>query len=189
MKNLSYILCIVALSSCNKIEEKIDKTTQVIQTKAEEQVQKAVQNTINKSVEQILNGEEVPFETLFPQGDSNIILDYKAKMVNLPTGDKVVIMHYRSDPSLLFPLLEQQPTTDEAKSDKNVVKIDGKSFVQKLKFIEKFLPEGTLDTAFLDDMKSEKNLEFYRLMRFPNKSTLIVDSKKQKVYQIVEIKS
>ena len=119
MKNLSYVLCIVALSSCNKIEEKIDKTTQVIQTKAE----------------------------------------------------------------------EQQPTTDEAKSDKNVVKIDGKSFVQKLKFIEKFLPEGTLDTAFLDDMKSEKNLEFYRLMRFPNKSTLIVDSKKQKVYQIVEIKS
>ena len=84
--------------------------------------------------------------------------------------------------------METQPTTDEVKSDKEVRKIDGQKFVDQLSFFEKFIPEGVLDTSFLEQIKTDKTLEFYKINRLPNKSTIIVNPRNNTIYQFVEVK-
>ena len=84
--------------------------------------------------------------------------------------------------------METQPTTDEVKSDKEVRKIDGQKFVDQLSFFEKCIPEGVLDTSFLKKIKTDKTLEFYKINRLPNKSTIIVNPRNNTIYQFVEVK-
>ncbi|RTZ45877.1 hypothetical protein EJ377_14105 [Chryseobacterium arthrosphaerae] len=66
----------------------------------------------------------------------------------------------------MLPFLEGQPTSDENKSDKKARKIDGQSIVDKLSFVSKFLPDNTFDTSLLEDIKNDKNIEYYKLKDF-----------------------
>ena len=44
-----------------------------------------------------------------------------------------------------------------------------------------------LDTNFLNEIKTDKSIEFYRIKRFPNKSTIIVNPQTSVIYQFVEV--
>ena len=55
-------------------------------------------------------------------------------------------------------------------------------------FLKKFLPKNSIDTTFLNSIKSDKNIEYYKVKRFPNSSTIIYNPKNNVVYQFVEVK-
>lgn len=82
----------------------------------------------------------------------------------------------------------EQPTTDETKSKKDFEKVDGKAIVDKLKFFENFIPANTIDTSFFDEIKTNKPIEYYKIKRFPNSSTVIFNPKTEMRYQFVEVK-
>lgn len=67
-------------------------------------------------------------------------------------------------------------------------KVDGTVIVEKITFFEKFLPPNSIDTSFLDDIKNDKNIEYYKVKRFPNASTIIYNPKSGMVYHFVEVK-
>ena len=192
MKRILYIAAGISLMSCSQIEEKINQTIDnaatTVKEKAQEKVTETINTTISESINSVANGQNVEFNQVFPDVDPNIVAEYSGKKVTFPNGSSAVIMRYKSDASLLIPQLEKQITTDEAKSDTKAQKIDGQSFIDKLSFFEKFIPAGTFDTSFLEELKTDKSLEFYKLNRFPNKSTIIVNPKTSKIYQFVEIK-
>lgn len=189
-----YILPVVTavlLMSCNKIEEKIDqtvqKTTEIVQEKAQKVVEETVKKTVDESINSLTNSQNVQFNNLFRSSGKSFITEEKGKKFTLPNGTKGYIFKYKADKAVLIPFLESQPTTDENKSDKTARKIDGQSIIDKISFIEKFLPENVIDTGFLQDIKSDKNIEYYRLKRFPNKSTIIYNPKSKTVLQYVEV--
>lgn len=192
MKKTFLALAAIAIVSCSQVEEKINETiettTNSVKEKAQAQVEETVGNTLNESLNKFVKSEDVTFQQVFPTSDAKLITEYKGKKIALPDGSNVILMKYKSNELDLIPMLEKEPSIDETKSDKVATKIDGETFLNKFSILEKFIPEGTFETGFLDELKNDKNLKFYRLSRFPNKSTIIINPKTQKVYQFVEIK-
>lgn len=189
-----YILPVIPVFlfiSCNKIEEKIDqtvqKTTETVQQKAQQAVEETVKKTVSESLNSLTNSQDVKFNQVFPDGGKSVVSEETGKKFKFPNGSEGYIFKYKSDIAVLLPFLEKQPTSDENKSEKTARKIHGQSIIDKISFVSKFLPENTLDTSFLEDIKNDKNIEYYRLKRFPNNSTIIYNPKTQTIIQYVEV--
>lgn len=189
-----YILPVIPvflLISCNKIEEKIDqtvqKTTETVQQKAQQAVEETVKKTVSESINSLTNSQDVKFNEVFPDGGKPVVTEDTGKKFKFPNGSEGYIFKYKADIAALLPFLEKQPSSDESKSDKAARKIDGQSIIDKITFVSKFLPENTFDTSFLEDIKNDKNIEYYRLKRFPNNSTIIYNPKNQTIIQYVEV--
>nr|WP_315026638.1 hypothetical protein [uncultured Chryseobacterium sp.] len=189
-----YILPVMAtllLISCNKIEEKINQTvqetTETVQQKTQQVVEETVKNTVSESINSLTSSQDVKFNEVFPNTGPSIVSEEKGKKFKFPTGSEGYIFKYKADIALLLPVLEGQPTSDESKSDKTARKIDGQSIIDKISFVSKFLPENTFDTSFLDDIKTDKNIQYYKLKRFPNSSTIIYNPQNKTVLQYVEV--
>ncbi|MEI3789987.1 MULTISPECIES: hypothetical protein [unclassified Chryseobacterium] len=189
-----YILPVIPallLLSCNKIEEKIDqtvqKTTETVQQKAQQAVEETVKKTVSESINSLTNSQDVKFSQVFPDDGKPVVSEETGKKFKFPNGSEGYIFKYKSDIAVLLPFLEKQPSSDESKSDKTAHKIDGQSIIDKISFVSKFLPENTIDTSFLEDIKNDKNIEYYKLKRFPNNSTIIYNPKNQTVIQYVEV--
>ncbi|SHG68292.1 hypothetical protein SAMN05421866_1208 [Chryseobacterium oranimense] len=189
-----YILPVIPvflLISCNKIEEKIDqtvqKTAETVQQKAQQAVEETVKKTVSESINSLTNSQDVKFNQVFPAEGKPIVTEDTGKKFKFPNGSEGYIFKYKSDIAVLLPFLEKQPSTDENKSDKTARKIDGQSIIDKISFVSKFLPENTIDTSFLEDIKNDKNIEYYKLKRFPNNSTIIYNPKNQTIIQYVEV--
>jgi len=176
-----------SMLSCSKVEEKINETVQQTKQKVEQEAQKAVEKTVSESISSFSNAEDVQFNDVFKNSGENIVSEVTGKKFKFPNGTEGFIFKYKADKSQLIPLLENQPTTDENRSDKKIRKIDGQSIINKISFVEKFLPANTVDTGFIEQMKNDKNIEYYKLNRFPNKSTIIYNPKDQTVLQYIEI--
>lgn len=188
-----YILPVVTtflLVSCNKIEEKIDQTvqetTEKVQQKAQQAVEETVKKTVNESINSITNSQDVKFNEVFPNSES-LISEEKGKKIKLPTGTEGYVFKYKADITVLLPFLEKQATSDESKSEKTARKIDGQSIISKISLVSKFLPENTFDTSFLEDIKTDKSIQYYKLKRFPNSSTIIYNPKNKTIIQYVEV--
>ena len=185
---ISTLAFLIALS-CNKIEETVTSTVTTAQEKAQQKANELVQETVNEQLNKIVNAETVTFSSVFPHQNPTMLENETGRKVAFPNGAPFYIFRYKAtDRDLLLKTLVEQPTTDEAKSTKEFKKVDGASFVEKITFFEKFLPPNTVDTSFLDDIKNDKNVEFYKVNRFPNSSTVIYNPKNQMVYQFVEVK-
>ncbi|SHE76269.1 hypothetical protein [Chryseobacterium sp. OV279] len=189
-----YILPVIPVFlfiSCNKIEEKIDqtvqKTTETVQQKAQQAVEETVKKTVSESLNSLTNSQDVKFSQVFPDGGKPVVSEETGKKFKFPNGSEGYIFKYKSDIAVLLPFLEKQPTSDENKSEKTARKIDGQSIIDKISFVSKFLPENTFDTGFLEDIKNDKNIEYYKLKRFPNNSTIIYNPKTQTIIQYVEV--
>ena len=193
MKKYIAIASILALTliSCNKVEEKInesiDRATETVKQKAQEQVKETMDKAVNETINSVTNSQDVNFQEVFPNAKTDIVSDFKGKKMKFPNGSLAYFLKYKADKTELLQLMAEQPTTDEAKSDKEAKKIDGQKFIDQLSFFEKFIPEGVLDTNFLNEIKTDKSIEFYRIKRFPNKSTIIVNPKTNVIYQFVEV--
>ena len=190
-KYILVILPLAALTSCSKIEEtinqQIEKTTTSVKEQAQNAVKETLDGTISNSINSLTNAENAQFQEVFPNGEPSMISDFKGKKFSFPNGSPAYVFKYKADKDLLIPYLEQQETLDEEKSDKVAKKIDGKVFMDKLSFVEKFLPANTIDMSFLEDIKNDKSIEYYKLKRFPNSSTIIYNPKTQRVFQFVEV--
>ncbi|KMQ67929.1 hypothetical protein ACM39_11370 [Chryseobacterium sp. FH2] len=185
------IVTIFLLISCNKIEEKIDqtvqKTAETVQKKAQEVAEETVTKAVSESINSLTNSEDVQFNQVFPGSVKNIITEEKGKKFKFPNGSEGFIFKYKADKTVLIPFLESLASSDESKSDKSARKINGQSIIDKISFIEKFLPENIVDSSFLEDVKNDKSIEYYKLKRFPNNSTIIYNPKNQTVLQYVEV--
>ena len=190
-KYILVIFPLIAISSCSKVEETINEQIEKTTTSVKEQAQNAVKETLNEtvsnSINSLTNAEDTQFKAVFPQGDASMITEFKGKKFTFPNGSPAYVFKYKADKELLIPYLEQQQTTNEEKSDLVAKKVDGKSFIEKLNFIEKFLPANTIDMSFLEDLKTDKSIEYYKVKRFPNSSTIIYNPKTQQVFQFVEV--
>ena len=179
------------LISCNKIEEKInetvDKASEAAKQKAKDAVKETIDSTISESLNKLTNAENAMFTEVFPNADTTLMTEFSGKKVNFPNGNPAYVFKFKIDKATLISFLEAQPTTDENRSDKTARKIDGQSIIDKISLIEKFLPANTIDTTFLEDIKNDKNIEFYKLKRIPNNSTIIYNPKNNQVFQFVEI--
>ncbi len=188
-----YILPVITtflLVSCNKIEEKIDqtvqKTTEKVQQKTQQVVEETVKNTVNESINSLTNSQDVKFNEVFPDAGA-IVSEEKGKKIKIPGRPEGYVFKYKADIAVLLPFLENQPTSDESKSEKKARKIDGQNIIDKISFMSKFLPENTFDTSLLEDIKSDKNIQYYKLKRFPKSSTIIYNPKNQTIIQYVEV--
>lgn len=190
-KYIIAVLPLLVLSSCTKIEEtineQIEKTTTSVKEKAQNVVKETFDETVSNSLNSLTNAENAQFQEVFPQGEPTMITDFKGKKFTFPNGAPAYVFKYKADKAALIPFLELQPTTDEEKSDKIAKKVDGQTFIDKLSFVQKFLPANTIDMSFLEDIKNDKNIEYYKLKRFPNSSTIIYNPKTLQVFQFVEV--
>lgn len=175
--------------SCNKIEETVNHTVTTAQEKAQQKATEIVNETVNEQLNKVIKTENVSFNTVFPHQNMALTEDGTGKKVAFPNGQPFYVFKYKTtDKDLLLKTLVEQATTDEAQSAKSFEKLDGALIVEKLTFFEKFLPSNTIDTSFLDDIKNDNSIEYYKVKRFPNSSTIIYHPKTQMVYQFVEVK-
>ena len=190
-KYILVILPLMAVTSCSKVEEtineQIEKTTTSVKEKAQNAVKETLNETVSNSISSLTNAENAQFKEVFPQGEATMISEFKGKKFTFPNGSPAYVFKYKADKELLIPYLEQQATTNEEKSDPVAKKVDGKTFIDKLSFIEKFLPANTIDMSFLEDLKNDKSIEYYKVKRFPNSSTIIYNPNTQQVFQFVEV--
>lgn len=187
-----FIIVIAAfsvLTSCQKIEEIFTSSVESAKQKAQDKANEMVQETVNEQLNKYVNAQTVKFDSVFPHQNTLVVENEIGKKVAFPNGSPFYVFKYKTaDKDALLKTLVEQPTTNEAQSKKEFQKIDGASIVEKLTFIEKFLPPNTIDTSFLDDIKNDKSIEYYKVKRFPNSSTIIYNPKTQMVYQFVEVK-
>ncbi len=190
MKKIILAITISAIiTSCNKIEETVNQTVTTAKDKAQQKASEMVQETVNEQLGKIVNAQNVKFDSIFPTQNNLVIENATGKKVAFPNGSPFYVFKYKAtDKDLLLKTLVKQPTTDEAQSKNEFEKIDGATIVEKLTFFEKFLPANTIDTSFLKDIKNDKTIEYYKVKRFPNSSTIIYNPKNQMVYQFVEVK-
>ena len=183
------IIISAALLNCNKIEETVTETVNSAKEKAQQKTNDLVQETVNEQLTKLVNAETVTFSSLFPNQNSLLLENEVGKKVAFPNGTPYYVFKYKvTDKDLLLKTLVEQPTSDEAQSNKEFQKVDGASIVEKVTFFEKFLPSNTIDLSFLNDIKNDKSIEYYKVKRFPNASTVIYNPKTQMVYQFVEVK-
>ncbi len=190
-KYILFLLPIFVVHSCTKIEEKItqtiEKTSESVKEKAQNTVKETLKETVSNSLSSLTNAEDAQFKEVFPSGEPTMISDFKGKKISFPNGSPAYVFKYKADRDSIISFLEQQETLNEEKSDQVAKKVDGKSLMDKLSFVQKFIPENTIDLSFLDDIKNDKSIEYYKLKRFPNKSTIIYNPKTQQVFQFVEV--
>lgn len=178
-----------ALVSCNKIEETVNQTVTIAKEKAQQKVNETIQETVDAQLNKLVNAQTVEFDSVFPNQQNLTLEQVKGRKLSFPNGSPFYVFKYKTaDKEALLKSLVEQPTTDESKSEKQFRKVDGASILEKISFFEKFIPANTIDTSFLDDVKNDKNIEFYKITRFPNASTVIYNPKTQMVYQFVEVK-
>ncbi|MCW4450907.1 hypothetical protein OK344_01630 [Kaistella sp. BT6-1-3] len=190
MKKISIIMLgAFTITSCNKIEETVTQTVTSAKEKAQQKTNELVQETVNEQLTKLVNAEAVTFSSVFPHQNSLVLENEVGKKVAFPNGTPFYVFKYKTnDKDLLLNTLVSQSTTNEAQSNKDFQKVDGASIVEKITFFEKFLPANTFDLSFLDDIKNDKSIEYYKVKRFPNASTVIYNPKTQMVYQFVEVK-
>lgn len=190
MKKIFLITTIsFALISCNKLEEIVTQTVTSAKEKAQQKATEAVQETVNEQLGKLVNAENTQFNQIFPNENNLVLENFVGKKMTYPNGSPFYVFKYKSaDKDLLLKTLVDQPTTDESKSSKEFQKVDGKSIIDKLTFLEKFIPANSIDTSFLDEIKNDETIEYYKVKRFPNSSTIIYNPKTQMVYQFVEVK-
>lgn len=178
-----------AIVSCNKIEETVNQTVTIAKEKAQQKANETIQETVNAQLNKLVNAQTVEFDSVFPNQQNLALEQVKGRKLSFPNGSPFYVFKYKTaDKEALLKSLVEQATTDESKSEKQFRKVDGASILEKISFFEKFIPANTIDTSFLDDVKNDKNIEFYRITRFPNVSTVIYNPKTQMVYQFVEVK-
>ena len=191
MKIYSIVLAVLVMVSCSQIEEKInqtiDDTANKVTETAKAKVKESIDQSIGETINSVTNSQDVPFNEVFPGANASLVENYKGRKVKLPNGTEAFILKYSGDKTLILKELENQSTTDEAKSDKVAKKIDGKMFMGQIDFFKNFLPEGTIDTQLLEDLKTNESIEFYQIKRFPKKSTIIVNPKNNTTYQFVMV--
>lgn len=177
------------LVSCQKVEEIFNSSVESAKEKAQQKATDLVQETVNEQLNKYVNAQSVRFDSVFPHQNLLVLENEVGKKVSFPNGAPFYVFKYKSsDKDLLLKTLVDQPTTNEAQSKKDFEKVDGAAIVEKLTFFEKFLPPNTVDTSFLDDIKNDRNIEYYKVKRFPNSSTVIYNPKNNMVYQFVEVK-
>ena len=183
------IAAVSMLVSSQKIEEIFTSSVESAKQKAQDKANEVVQETVNEQLSKIVNAQTVKFDSVFPHQSTLVIENEIGKKVAFPNGSPFYVFKYKAaDKDGLLKTLVEQPTSNEAQSKKEFEKIDGSLIVDKLTFFEKFLPANTIDTGFLNDIKNDKNIEYYKVKRFPNSSTIIYNPKTQMVYQFVEVK-
>jgi hypothetical protein len=191
-KYIFAILPLLAITSCSKVEEtiteQIEKTTTSVKEKAQNAVKETLNETVSNSINSMTNAENAEFKEVFPQGDAAMISEFKGKKFTFPNGSPAYIFKYKADKELLIPYLEQQESTDEAKSDLVAKKVDGKTFIDKLNFIEKFLPANTIDMSFLEDLKSDKSIEYYKLKDFRTAVRLFIIRKRSRFFSLLKFR-
>ena len=190
MKKIALGIVISAtVLSCSKIEETVTQTVNSAKDKAQQKTSELVQETVNEQLSNLVNAENVTFSNVFPN-QSNLVLENEVgKKVAFPNGTPFYVFKYKTaEKDLLLSTLVEQATTDEAQSQKEFQKVDGSSIIEKITFFEKFLPANTIDTSFLNDIKNDNSIEYYKIKRFPNASTVIYNPRTQMVYQFVEVK-
>lgn len=190
MKTIIYFSVFAAvLNSCNKIEETINDSVNTARENAHKKANELVQETVNEQLNKYVNATSIKFDSVFPHQNNLLIENAVGKKVAFPNGSPFYVFKYKtSNRDELLKTLVEQPTSDETQSKKEFDKIDGSTLIEKLTFFRKFLPENTIDTGFLDEIKNDKNIEYYKVKRFPNSSTLIYNPKSGMVYQFVEVK-
>lgn len=182
-------MILLSTFSCKKIEETVSSIVIESKEKAQQKAGEMVQETVNKQLNKIVNAQTVRFDSVFPSRKDFTISRETGKKVSFPNGTPFYIFKYSTDnKDALLKTLVEQPTTDEAQSKKEYQKVDGAVIVEKITFFEKFLPPNSIDTSFLDDIKNDKNIEYYKVKRFPNSSTIIYNPKSGMVYHFVEVK-
>ncbi|WP_156831999.1 hypothetical protein [Kaistella palustris] len=180
---------LMSVICCQKVEESITTVVTATKNKAEQKARETVQETVNEQLGKLVNAENVEFQQLFPHDNSLQIENVVGKKVAFPNGTPFYVFKYKvADKDVLLKTLVEEPTTDEGKSNKDFQKVDGRMIIEKITFFEKFLPANSIDMSFLDDIKNDKNIEYYKIKRFPNASTVIYNPKSQMVYQFVEVK-
>ncbi|MBN9313565.1 MAG: hypothetical protein J0I53_11010 [Chryseobacterium sp.] len=189
MKIFYALVLIMSLVSCDKISETVSESMDTAKEKVQQKASEAVQQTIHDQINKLVNAESIAFNEVF-QGIQNLQLDnLVGKKMTFPNGTPLYIFRYKTtDKTMLLDALVAQPTTDESKSKKTFEKIDGSDIVEKLAFLEKFVPANTIDLSFLDEMKKNPHIEYYKIVRFPNSSTVIMNPKSGMVYHFVELK-
>lgn len=179
----------ISLVSCSKIEETVNQTVTSAKEKAEQQTTELVKQTVNEQLTKLVNAETVTFRSVFPNDHDSLIENESGRKVAFPNGTPFYVFKYKTDnKDLLLKTLVEQPTIDEAQSKNEFEKVNGGSIIEKITFFEKFLPKNTIDVGFLNDIKNDKGVEYYKIKRFPNASTLIYNPKNQMVYHFVEVK-
>lgn len=179
----------ISFISCNKIEEMISSIASDSKQKLEQKTQEIVKETVNEQLNKILNAENVKFDSVFPNQNNLVIENEVGKKVAFPNGTPFYVFKFKNtNKELLLKTLVEQPTTNEAQSLKEFQKVDGASIIEKITFFEKFLPANIIDAGFIKNIKTDKTIEYYKIKRFPNSSTVIYNPKTQMVYQFVEVK-
>lgn len=183
------ILMISCAISCQKIEEVVNNMVSDGKQKVEQKANEAVKETVNEQLKKYVNTETIKFDSIFPHENSFVIENESGKKVAFPNGTPFYIFKYKvSDKDALLKSLVEQPTTDEAKSKKDFEKLNGATIIEKITFFEKFLPKNSIDLSFLNSIKNDKTIEYYKVKRFPHSSTIIYNPKNNIVYQFVEVK-
>lgn len=182
-------LFVFTLSSCEKVEESITTIVTETKEKAQQKAKEAVQETVTSQLNKLVKAENTPFEVLFPNQNNLVLENFVGKKASFPNGTPFYVFKYKTgDKDLLLKTLVEQNTIDETQSTKEFQKVDGKAIIDKLSFFEKFIPANSFDMTFLDDLKNDKSIEYYKIKRFPNSSTVIFNPKTDMVYQFVEVK-
>lgn len=186
---LYLVMLSLSISSCNKIEEIVTSTVTSAKKTAQDKASEVVKNEINEQLGNIANAEDISYDSVFPHNNSLKIENVTGKKLKLPNGTPLYVFKYKaSDKQLLLNSLLKQPTTDETKSRKDIQKIDGAAFLEKIDFFTRFLPANTLDLSFLDRLRNNPSVEYYKIRRFPNASTVIFNTKDHEVFHFVEVK-
>lgn len=188
MKKL-FTVFILSLVSCDKISETVSESMSAAADKAQQKTTEAVQQTVHEQLQKLMNAESVSFQGVF-SGTEELQLDHLVgKKLTFPNGSPLYIFRYKTtDRAKLIHTLVAQPTSDESQSMKTFEKLDGSNMVEKLAFLEKFVPANTIDLSFFNDMKTNPQIEYYKIQRFPHASTVIVNPKTGMVYHFVEVK-
>lgn len=181
-------LMVFAVISCNKIEETVTQTVTSAKEKAQQKTNEIVQETITEQVGKVVGAENIAFKDVFP--NSSLVLENEVgRKLAFPNGTPFYVFKYKTqDKDLLLKTLLEQPTTDESQSETEYEKVDGSAIIEKITFFEKFLPANSIDLSFINEIKTDRGIQYYKIKRFPNASTVIYSPKTSQVYHFVEVK-
>ncbi len=176
------------LFSCQKVEESV--TTIVTDTKEQvkQKAMETVHQTITEQVSRVVKAEDVAFDSVFTATNDLKLSQVTGKKIVTPNGLPYYVFKYKAtERELLLQSLTEQTTADESRSSKEYKKVDGASIIEKIYFVEKFIPGELVNVSFLNELKTDKTVEYYKISRFPNSSTVIYQPKDQTVWHFVEV--
>lgn len=184
----SVLIILMILFSCSKskIEKVKDNLVQRTTNKINETGNNMRKNAVEKVFEYTTTIKSSRFEDIYGKNSSVKIKNQEGIQIEYIADFYQCFFRYTTKKEKLLIFLDNLDTTRPEISDKKHSASDIQIIDEKLAFLHSKFPDLYKKLGFFTEFYEKKNLQYYKINKYPYSNIIIYDKKNETIYHFVE---